>query len=130
MQIKGWNAVRYRPLQKIWMTKMSEKTMTATILDQAEEDENGDLIYEFELQKRNGVAKSVEVNATHLFQPGERRVGDVAHLVTEAKLAEKGELGGNPAKPANGETAKKAIEQIEQAGLEPAWRAVDRVSFP
>lgn len=103
---------------------------SSMMLTEGERNENGDIIWEFELQKRNGEAKTVEVNATHLFQPGLRKSGDIELLVTEAELASDGEHGGNPAKPANADVAERAIRRIESEDLTPAWRVVEGPDFP
>lgn len=95
-----------------------------SMLQQAEETDEG-LIYEYEIPGPEGTSKTVETNATKLFQPGERKTGRVDHLVIEAKLYDDGEGSGNPAKPLNGDVAKRAIERIESIGLEPAWRLVE-----
>lgn len=109
---------------------MTDNDYNAMMLQEAEENDEDNLEWSFELQKQNGEAKTVTVNATALFRPGERRSGDVDLLVTEAELAAAGDHGGNPAKPANADVARRAIQRIEDEGLEPAWRVVGGGKFP
>lgn len=61
----------------------------------------------------------------HKLPVGTRKTGKVEHLVIEAELYDDGGGKGNPAKPVDAETAKRAIEKIESEGLEPAWRQVE-----
>lgn len=104
--------------------------MTSRIIEKAERDEHGRLICEREVAAAGGGTRTEEIDATALFAPGVRKTGDVDMLLIEAKQAERGDHGGNPAKPASAEVAKTAIERIEEAGLEPAWRVVDKGEFP
>ena len=99
--------------------------------DEAERNDEGDLIYKKPVPTPGGGSTTVDVNMTTLYQPGPRRTGSVEMLRIEAELVDEGKELGNPAKPSNAEVAKSAIEQIEAAGLTPAWRAVGgEVSFP
>lgn len=58
----------------------------------------------------------------HELPAGTRKTGNIEHLVIEAELHDTGDGGGNPARPVDSETAKRAIETIESKGLQPAWR--------
>lgn len=106
-------------------TAQRESRYQNRLLRQGEENEDGDIIYEHEVQTKTGDTKTVEINATELFRPGERKTGRVDQLVIEAKLHDEGKGGGNPAKPLNSDVAKRAVERIESIGLEPAWRLVE-----
>lgn len=102
--------------------------MTIRMLDRAEEDDDGDLIWERDIPVLMGGTKTAETNVTNLLKPGLRKTGDVEHLVIEAELydeRDESEWGGNPARPVDAETAKRAIERIEEKGLTPAWRLVE-----
>jgi len=102
----------------------------SNMIDEAERNEDGDLIYEKAVPTATGTT-TVDVNVTTLFTPGPRQTGNVEHLIIEAELAEeKGVDGTNPATPMNAEVAKEAIERMEKRDLTPAWRLVDEVSFP
>lgn len=104
------------------------------LIDDAERNDDGDLIYEKTVPGPAGTTIDIEINATSLFTPGERRTNDTMILLTEARAVAEADTPadavGNPAKPANDTTAKQAIERIEAEGLEPAWRVVDRRPFP
>jgi hypothetical protein len=104
-------------------------TRRSVLLQNAEENDKGELVWKRKTQALAGGTKEVETNVTALLQPGMRKTGKVEHLVIEAELyaeREPEEWGGNPARPVDSETAKRAIEQIESKGLEPAWRKVDK----
>lgn len=102
--------------------------------DRAEPDDDGRLIWEREVPALVGGTTTLETDVTALLRPGARQTGSVDHLVIEAELyAARGpdEWGGNPARPTDSETAKRAIERIEAEGLTPAWRLVDNPgAFP
>jgi len=68
---------------------------------------------------------SDDMPPAHELPAGTRKTGDVEHLLIEAEIYDDGEGGGNPARPVDGETAKRAIEKIESNGLQPAWRQVE-----
>lgn len=95
------------------------------MIENAEENDDGELIWEHTVPVAAGGTREIETNVTHLLTPGTRKTGTVEHLVIEAELYDEGEGGGNPARPVNAEVAKQAIEKIESEGLEPAWRLVD-----
>jgi len=90
--------------------------------DEAERNEDGELIYKKPVPTPGGGTKTQDVNMTTLYQPGPRRSGDVSLLRIEAELAADGVELDNPAKPSNGDVAKEAIELIEDRDLTPAWR--------
>lgn len=110
--------------------QQDETEFDSRILQEAERNEDGYLIWEREFESQSGTSTTVECNATHLFQPGERQTGSVDILVTEARLADNGEHGGNPAKPADGDILKTAMAKMEQEGLRPAWEVVEESEFP
>jgi hypothetical protein len=102
--------------------------MPSILLENAEENEDGDLIWKRTVPAPAGGTKELETNVTALLQPGLRKTGTVKHLVVEAELYDERDpedWGGNPARPIDAETAKEAIEKIEAKGLTPAWRLVD-----
>ncbi|AGM11103.1 hypothetical protein M196_gp08 [Halorubrum tailed virus 4] len=100
-------------------------------IEQAERNDDGDLIFEKTVPTPGGGTTTVDVNVTTMYQPGPRRTSSVEMLRVEAELVDEGKELDNPAKPSNGDVAKQAIEQIEGEGLTPAWRVVDDgVSFP
>jgi hypothetical protein len=90
--------------------------------EQAERNEDGDLIYEKPVKQPGGGMTTVEVNMTTLYQPGPRRTNNIEMLRIEAEFAEEGKTIDNPAKPANDKVAKKAVERLEELDLIPAWR--------
>lgn len=99
--------------------------MQDNLIKNAEENDDGELIYERVLRLRTGDVRRVEVNVTKLYEPGPTKTADVERLILSAELAEEGEGGGNPARPSNAKVAKEAIERIEAKGLEPAWRRAE-----
>ena len=83
------------------------------IYERAEKNEDGDYI----LKKGH----DWELNVSKMFRPGKRKTQNVQMLVIEARLAdEKGELD-NPAFPYNESVADRALSQLDDEGLEPAW---------
>ena len=100
-------------------------------IEEAERNDDGDLIFEKTVPTPGGGTTTVDVNVTTMYQPGPRRTNSVEHLRIEAELADEGNEPENPAKPANSEVAKQAIELMEERDLTPAWRLTDDgVSFP
>jgi len=99
--------------------------------EQAERNDKGRLVWEQTVAAAAGGHVTTEIDVTALLRPGERKTGNIEHLIIEAELHAEEEGGGNPAKPVDAETAKRAIEELEQRGLEPAWRQVEtRGEFP
>ena len=99
--------------------------------DEAERNEDGDLIFEKTVPTAGGGTTTVDVNMTTLYQPGPRRTSSVEMLRIEAELVDEGKQLDNPAKPSNAEVAKQAIELMEDRGLTPAWRVFDgEVNYP
>lgn len=92
------------------------------LLDQAERDDSGDLIYKQEFSTPSGGTRTEESNVSKLLEPGKRTTGDVDILVHEAEQdAEEGI--DNPAYPATADVANEACRKIiENLGLEPAWK--------
>jgi len=99
-------------------------------LQNAEEDENGHMVWEHEVPAAAGGMTSEKIDGTILFQPGERQTGDLNVLIVEAELAKRGEHGGNPATPANGEIMDEFLSRIEETDLQPAWEVVEDSEFP
>lgn len=92
------------------------------LVEQGERNDGGELIYEQEIELSNGGTKTDRCNVSKLLQPGKRTTGDVSILVHEARQAAEDEVG-NPAYPANAETATEACRKIiDDLGLEPAWK--------
>lgn len=92
--------------------------------DAAERDDNGDLVYEKEVEHKQGHTQTKETNLSKLLNPGKRHTGDVNILLHEARQhAEKGV--DNPAYPADKETLNEAVPKIKDEGLEPAWKFHD-----
>jgi len=97
------------------------------MLEKAEKNENGEYIYTYTKRALAGGTSEFTTNVSALLRPGGRKTGKVDHLVIEAQLydeRDKEDWGGNPARPVDSETAKRAIERIEEEGLTPAWRLV------
>ena len=88
---------------------------------EAERDEQGDLVYEKEVQHSQGYTVTEETNLTKLLNPGKRTTGDVKILLHEARQAAEDGVD-NPAFPANVETTNEAVPKIKAEGLEPAWK--------
>lgn len=100
-------------------------------IEEAERNDDGELIYEKTVPTPGGGSTTTEVNVTTMYQPGGRRSGNVTLLRIEAELAADGVELDNPAKPASGDVAKQAIEAIEGKDLTPAWRLFDEeVDYP
>jgi len=95
------------------------------LIEEATENDDGDLIYEREIPGPQGTTQTEEINVSALFTPGQRKTGSVEHLLVEARLYDEEEGNGNPAKPVNAEVAKQALGRMEQEGIEPAWRQVE-----
>ena len=91
------------------------------ILEEAERDENGVLVYEHTIQKPNGETKTHKTNVSALLTPGERTTTSIQNLLIEARMVDDGKEVENPWIPGNEEIAEQAIERIEREGLEPAW---------
>ncbi len=91
-------------------------------IDEAERNDEGDLIYEKPVPLPGGGSTTQEVNMTTLYKPGDRRTTSVEMLRIEAEFADEGKEIDNPAKPSSADVAKEAIELIEDRGLTPAWR--------
>jgi len=105
--------------------------VTSNMRANAERNDDGRLIWEKSIGSAAGGSKTREIDVTALLNPGPRKTGNIDHLVIEAKLHERGEGGGNPAKPVDSDIAKRAIERLDEEGLEPAWRQVDELGdFP
>lgn len=99
--------------------------------EDAERNDDGDLIYEKPVKQPGGGTTTVDVNMTTLYRPGPRRTNSIELLRIEAEFAEEGKTIDNPAKPANDTVAKQAIERLEELDLTPAWRVFDNeVSYP
>jgi hypothetical protein len=90
--------------------------------DEAERNDDGELIYEKPVPLPGGGTTTQDVNMTTLYQPGERRSNSVELLRIEAEFAAEGKEIDNPAKPSNADVAKEAIELMEDRDLTPAWR--------
>ena len=91
--------------------------------EQAERNDNGELVHKTEYTHKQGHTVTEKVNLTKLLNPGKRTTGDVNILVHEAEQAESDRKGPeNPAWPTNGEIANEAIQKIVDKGLEPAWK--------
>jgi hypothetical protein len=90
--------------------------------DEAERNDEGELIYKKPVPTPGGGSTTQDVNMTTLYTPGARRSNSVELLRIEAEFADEGKEIDNPAKPSNGDVAKEAIELIEDRGLTPAWR--------
>lgn len=100
------------------------------LIDEAERNEDGELIATVPSFGIGG-PKEKEVNVTRLFRPGPRKSNNLKHLLAEARLVDHGTELDNPARPANAEIAKEAIERFEEEDLKPAWRVCDEgVEFP
>jgi hypothetical protein len=94
--------------------------------EQAERNDNGDLVHETEYTHKQGHTVTERVNLTKLLNPGQRTTGDVDILVHEARQAESDRHGPeNPAWPTNGDIANEAIQKIVDEGLTPAWKDSD-----
>ena len=96
------------------------------MVQDAEENNQGEPIYKREIEVAEGATKTVEVNVRRVFRPGDRRTGSHDLLRTEARMAADGVELGNPAKPINGEVAEKHVEWCEKEGLQPAWEVCER----
>jgi hypothetical protein len=96
--------------------------MTLQLIEQAEQDESGEYVYEQKIELPSGGTDVEKCNVTKLFTPGKRTTGDVDILVHEAHQA--AEMGvDNPAYPADSDVANEACRKIiERDGLEPAWK--------
>lgn len=95
------------------------------MIEKAERNDDGDLIWERETRALAGGTRTTEINVSELLRPGPRKTGNIDILIIEAELHDAGNGGGNPARPLDAQTAKRAIQAIEDRGLEPAWRQVD-----
>jgi len=97
--------------------------MTLHIIEQAERDDSGDLIYTEKYTTPSGGTRTEESNVSKLLEPGKRTTGDVDILVHAAKQhAEDGV--DNPAYPSSADVANEACRKIiEDLGLEPAWKS-------
>jgi len=101
--------------------------MSLHIIENAEENKDGQLIWEKKIPGPEGTTKTHDVNVTALLSPGKRTTGDVDILVHEAKQ----DNVDNPAFPANQETLNEAAKEIiEDLGLEPAWKGHEPEPHP
>ena len=90
---------------------------TLPIFDEAESNEDGDLVVE-----RQGQLGTFEVNLSKMFRPGKRKTSNVQTLLIEARQAERtSDEDRNYAFPANSEIADEALDRMDEEGLEPAW---------
>jgi hypothetical protein len=96
------------------------------MVQHAERNASGELIYTSEVEVAPGMTKTVERNVRRLFTPGDRKTGNHDILQAEAKLAADGVDLGNPAKPVNGDVAEQHLEWCDREGIEPAWEVCDR----
>lgn len=94
------------------------------MIEAAEEDDNGDLVYTKEIEHPQGFTQTKETNLSKLLKPGKRTTGDVEMLLHEARQHEESGVD-NPAYPADRDTLNEAVPKIKDAGLEPAWKHHD-----
>lgn len=99
------------------------------MLKQAEENEDGDLIYTEIRIGPEGREHEYELNCTKLYSPGRRKTGDLEILLIEAQLAAEGKDLGNPAFPINGEIADQLHERLPD-DMNPAWVECTPREFP
>jgi len=97
------------------MTKLDD------MKSEAEQDEQGELVHEKEIQHSQGHTVTEETNLSKLLNPGKRTTGDVNILLHEARQAEEDGVD-NPAFPADADTTNEAVPKIKAEGLEPAWK--------
>jgi len=92
--------------------------MTLQLLKRAEENAEGDLVFD----RPNGR----EVNVSKLLQETPRVSGDVSLLVIEAEQADDDDRHGpeNPARPATAEVAEDVVARLDE-GVRPAWEVVE-----
>lgn len=108
---------------------MTDRDYSCPMLQQATENDDGDLIYERDIPGPEGTSRTVDVNVTKLYSPGRRKSGNVDLLVTEAEMAADGIELNNPAFPTYGEIAEQVHERLGE-GVDPAWMTCEVVEFP
>lgn len=91
--------------------------------DDAERDDNGELVLEREVSHPQGHTTTETTNLSRLFNAGKRTTGDVQILLQEARQAASDRPGpDNPAFPSTVKVTNEAVPRIKDAGLEPAWK--------
>lgn len=108
---------------------MSDDEYSCPMLQEAEENDDGDLIYTKTVEAPNGTRKEIEVNCTKMYAPGRRRSGNVDLLVIEAELAADGKDLGNPAFPIREEVAEAVHSRLPE-DVDPAWMTCTPREFP
>ena len=99
--------------------------MTLQMLERAERDDDGRLIWDKPVDVVEGVTQTHEVDVTALLQETPRVSGDVSLLVIEAEQADDDDRHGpeNPARPATAEVAEDVVARLDE-GVRPAWEVV------
>lgn len=100
------------------------------LLDNAERNQHGDLIYKHTVTHQTGDTSTREVNVTKLLSPGVRRTGDAHILILEAERADQGSCPTNPAIPADQKTAREVMRTLQRRGIEPAWKICPAADYP
>lgn len=108
---------------------MTEREYSCLMLQEAEENDDGNLIYTKEIPGPHGGRREIEVNCTHMYQPGRRKSGNVDLLVIEAELAADGKDLGNPAFPIREEVAEQVHARLDE-DVQPAWMTCTPKEFP
>lgn len=109
---------------------MTEDTeYSCLMLQDAEENSDGDFIYTKEVEGPAGSRVEREINCTKLYSPGRRKSGNVDLLVTEAELADGGVELGNPAFPIREEIAEQVHARLPD-DVDPAWMTCTPREFP
>ena len=88
-------------------------------------DDEGNLIQERTIGSAQGHTETVETNLSTLMRAAPSTTADVEMLVIEAKLAAEGEGGDNPHIPKSETVRERALDQLDELGLEPAWRVAE-----
>lgn len=108
---------------------MTDTEYSCPMLQRADPNDDGDLIYERDMQGPEGTTITQEINCTHLYTPGIRKTGNIEILLIEARMAANGKELGNPAFPVSPEVADAVVARLED-GVEPGWVACTPGEFP
>jgi len=98
--------------------------MTLQMVDSAERNDDGDLVWEKSVGVVDGTTQTREVNVSALLQETPRTSGDVSLLVIEAELIAEGRGLDNPAKPTTAEVAEQVVDRLDD-GVQPAWEVAE-----
>lgn len=108
---------------------MSKQDYSCPMLQDATENDDGDLIYTKTVTGPAGSQREIEVNCTTMYAPGRRKSGNVELLVIEAELAADGVELGNPAFPIREEIADQVHARLDE-DVDPAWMTCTPREFP